>query len=452
MARNFFLGREITGPFKFLKVHRMESETRKALGDIGIEKFSKAGNRSVSEPAGKLSGGERNSALPLRLVTGRRGASVAREGGLPYASGALRQVTIYHQPGRYAAWPALFGIWSWGNEIVVGFGAGYVDPGGGYHARDRSRPIETLQARSTDGGATWHYESFPGHIPGGRGLAVDEHVNEEWKVQPHLDGPHGLIPCPGEIDFTAPGVALMAVKTGLAAGVRSLFYLSDDRCRSWQGPYPLPMFGQTGIAARTDYLIDGPGQALLFLTANKRDGREGRVFCAETGDGGRTFSIRSWIGPEPDGFSIMPASVRLDRRRILVATRRRDRSELNRERRDWIDLYRSDDAGRSWRLIGRPVEDAGFGGNSPTLMRLHDGRLCLTYGLRGAPFGMRASLSDDEGSSWGSPIMLRDGAGNHDLGYPRTVQTADGKVVTIYYFNDDPAGERYLAATLWDPP
>ncbi len=60
--------RELTGPLRVLKVRRMESETRRALGDIGIEKFSETGNRSVSEPVGKLSGGERQSVAIGRAV------------------------------------------------------------------------------------------------------------------------------------------------------------------------------------------------------------------------------------------------------------------------------------------------------------------------------------------------------------------------------------------------
>jgi len=63
---------------------------------------------------------------------------------------------------------------------------------------------------------------------------------------------------------------------------------------------------------------------------------------------------------------------------------------------------------------------------------------CLTYGLRREPFRMRATLSEDAGRSWSDLSCCAPGAGYHDLGYPRTVQNA--------------AGERYLAATLWDPP
>ena len=42
-------------------------------------------------------------------------------------------------------------------------------------------------------------------------------------------------------------------------------------------------------------------------------------------------------------------------------------------------------------------------------------------------------------------------AGTWDLGYPRTVQRLDGKIVTAYYFNDRQQDLRYIAATIWDP-
>jgi hypothetical protein len=77
--------------------------------------------------------------------------------------------------------------------------------------------------------------------------------------------------------------------------------------------------------------------------------------------------------------------------------------------------------------------------------------VCLTYGYRDPPFGMRARLSEDGGVTWGPERVLRDDAGCHDLGYPRTVQRPDGTIVTVYYFNDRPDGERYIAATLWKP-
>ena len=117
----------------------------------------------------------------------------------------------------------------------------------------------------------------------------------------------------------------------------------------------------------------------------------------------------------------------------------------------WIDLYASDDDGETWQVVNRPVPDTGKGGNPPAMIRLRDGRLCLTYGYRDPPYGMCARLSGDDGRTWGIEIVLRDGGGSHDIGYPRTVQRADSKVVTVYYWTDEPDGERYIAATLWQP-
>ena len=211
------------------------------------------------------------------------------------------------------------------------------------------------------------------------------------------------------------------------------------------------MYGQTGIAARTDYLVSGPRECTIFLTASKPSGDEGRVFCARTIDGGRTFDFLSWIGPEPDGYAIMPASLRLSKSRILCAIRCRGARKDSSPAESWIDLYASDDNGKTWAYLNRPVPRTGKGGNPPALTRLRDGRLCLTYGYRDAPFNICARLSRDSGQTWPEEILLRGSAGNHDIGYTRTVQRSDGKMVTVCYFNDHPDAERYIAATIWEP-
>ncbi|NJN83291.1 MAG: exo-alpha-sialidase [Caldilineaceae bacterium] len=319
-----------------------------------------------------------------------------------------------------------------------------------FHPRDKSRPFVAMQARSLDGGRTWQVDETPCRTPGGRSLSADEHVLPEHQLSTALDQEDGIRPPPDGIDFAHPDFALMCARTGLTAGARSWFYASTDRCRSWQGPYALPSFDQSGIAARTDYVVEGPSSCLLFLTAAKPNGDEGRVFCARTEDGGKSFGFVDWVTPEPAGYAIMPASVRLPGGRLLCAVRYRGSRSDGPNAACWIDLFTADDGGAKWRLLARPVADTGFGGNPPTLTRLADGRLCITYGFRAEPFGIRAVISEDDGQSWGAPIVLRADGGNHDLGYPRTVQRPDGKLVTVYYFNDRPDGERYIGATLWD--
>ena len=225
----------------------------------------------------------------------------------------------------------------------------------------------------------------------------------------------------------------------------SRFCYSTDRGHHWEGPFRLPLFGQPGIAARTDYVVNGPDDCMLFLTASKANRQEGRPLCVRTTDGGKSWRFVSWIGPEPRGFAIMPATVRVGSRELLTAIRRHD------GQKHWIETYRSLDDGASWTLDEVPAPDLGEG-NPASLIRLNDGRLCLTYGHRAAPFSIRARLSRDRGHHWDGEIVLRGDGGGRDMGYPRSVQRPDGKIVTVYYFWDRQTGpERYIAATIWDP-
>ena len=350
-----------------------------------------------------------------------------------------KHVKVYYEPGRFGGWPANHGIWSWGNEILVGFSAGYYkDLGPDRHHIDRDKPERHLLARSRDGGETWTIED-----PAAAGYLL-----------PQGDALHGTeLPsvaieeaadCPGGIDFTHTDFAMTLRMDDTDAGT-SRFYYSYDRGGSWQGPFRLPDFGTPGIAARTDYIVRGKHKCIAFLTAAKSNGKEGRPLCVETIDGGKTWRLVSSIGPEPEGFAIMPASVLLSETDLLVVLRRREGPKR------FLSAYASHDAGRSWEYLNDPVGDLGEG-NPPSLVMLQDGRLCLTYGYRAAPFSMRARLSGDGGQTWGPEIMLREDGANRDMGYPRSVQRPDGKVVTVYYFNDEKTGpERYIAATIWDP-
>ena len=368
----------------------------------------------------------------------------------------MKHITVFKEQQRYAGWPANYGMWNWDDEIVLSFVVGHHKTNGDFHARDTSKPFTTEQARSVDGGLTWAVSPFPGETPGGRALSADEHMNKGMGIgDVDLDS---ILDIPAEpINFEHPDFALICAKTGLGAGVRSFFYTSYDRCRSWQGPYKLPMFGQTGVAARTDLIVEGPRQALFFLTANKQDGHEGRVFCARTKDGGKTFEFVSFIHDEPEGngFGIMPASLKLSDGRVLVAVRYRGGDRREGQDRSWIDLFSSNDGAESWAHVATPVsfEELGHNGNPATLSQLRDGRLCLIYGNRDAPYTICAKLSDDDGATWGDEITLRDGGGSYDIGYPRTVIRPDGKVVTGYYFNEQKGGDgpRFVEVTLWQP-
>ena len=67
------------------------------------------------------------------------------------------------------------------------------------------------------------------------------------------------------------------------------------------------------------------------------------------------------------------------------------------------------------------------------LLRLRDDRILMTYGHRRAPYGNQARVSADNGKSWSDPMIVSgDGIGG-DLGYPSTVELADGTLLTVWY-------------------
>jgi sialidase-1 len=89
----------------------------------------------------------------------------------------------------------------------------------------------------------------------------------------------------------------------------------------------------------------------------------------------------------------------------------------------------SRDGGRTW----SEPHSIGVWGLPSHLLKLHDGRLLMSYGHRRPPFGNQARLSTDHGKTWGAPLVLSaDGMGG-DLGYPSTVELGDGTLLTVWY-------------------
>ena len=89
----------------------------------------------------------------------------------------------------------------------------------------------------------------------------------------------------------------------------------------------------------------------------------------------------------------------------------------------------SSDGGKTW---SKP-HTIGVWGIPSFLMRLKDDRLMMTYGHRRVPLGVQARLSTNNGGTWSEPIVLYGDGVSGDLGYPSTVQQADGSLLTVWY-------------------
>lgn len=340
-----------------------------------------------------------------------------------------RHVIVYDESGRFAGWPANNGIWSWGDEILVGFVSAAYQKKELHHSVDETQPALNLLSRSIDGGETW--------------------VTED--PEPFVGDGDPVLPRTGDIDFGHPDFAMRC------NGPR--FYISYDRGKTWQGPHELPDFGRKKLTSRTDYLITGPRSCLFFLSTEEDSVQarmQDRAFCATTTDGGASFSFLAWMTESATIRSVMPSTVQISDGHLVSALRRRfDQTFSDRPRLEsnWIDAYESRNSGRTWDFLSK-VADTDMhkrNGNPPSLVRLSDSRLCVTYGYRAVPYGIRAKLSQDNGTTWSEEIHLRDDAATWDIGYTRSVQGSDGKIVTIYYYSTEGRPEQHIAATIWEP-
>jgi hypothetical protein len=106
-----------------------------------------------------------------------------------------------------------------------------------------------------------------------------------------------------------------------------------------------------------------------------------------------------------------------------------------------LEIYSSEDFGTSWTSKGLATMPEQMPAH---LLKLEDGRIMLTYGIRNKGYyGVGARMSKDGGESWSQPVFLIDFEISTDGGYPSCVQLKDGTIVTAYYSNKIPSHNRY---------
>lgn len=343
-----------------------------------------------------------------------------------YAEG--KNVIVYYEPGRFAAWPANGGVWSWGNEILLSFSRAYFKENEYHHAIDRTKPFSRVLSRSIDGGESW---------------VLDDTIslNNEKAIKTNTE----------KINYSASGFALR--------NTNNRYSYSYDKGKTWKGSFTYPNFGLGDLTARTDYLVKDENECLIFTSAKVEKVQaalQDRAMCIKTSDGGLNYEFVSWMSELDSIRSVMPATVRIDTNHLVSALRRRldpPKGQKYGLPRNWIDVYDSHDNGKSWQFLHKIANtDSGIrNGNPPSMVRLENGTLCVIYGYRGLPYGIHARISSDNGKTWTKEIVLRDDATSWDLGYSRSVVREDGKVVSAYYYSTEKHPERHIAATIWDP-
>ena len=218
-----------------------------------------------------------------------------------------------------------------------------------------------------------------------------------------------------------------------AAEMGSWAMVSADAGETWGAPIRVPVSAPHGPIR----LNSGD---LLYVGkryGSWRDMSEGDIQACRGTEGGHSWSTVGTVPVLPrtvgDNYH-EPHVVELPSGNLIGAIRVENGGGVDLDR-DFgivdfsIVMTESADGGLNWSV----PEPLGFHGSPPHLLRHSSGVLLLTYGYRRAPYGQRVALSHDDGATWDHDWIIRDDGPDGDLGYPSTVELADGSLFTVCY-------------------
>ncbi len=370
--------------------------------------------------------------------------------------------TVYRRENEFCSWPFTSGFWENGDgTLIANFATRNVTYDSGDAIRhdvlgQNSSNPRTITVRSHDRGVTWDGENpqvnmMAGPGGAGAGLARDEMPTAFAEA----------------VDYHDPNVLLSSGTMGgfATGGTNATAQLSRDGGKSWGPTIRVPLDHLPATTGVHSTLVRPDGRMLMFLFSIEKDSSNRRPLVYGSTNGGREFHFMSYIVPKRDPWGqadgdyddpsvafvghrwFYPRGYMLPNGRIICVVRcQRDPTGVM-----WSEVYHSDDGGETWGFLSR-INDFG----APcSLVIMPDGRVVAIYGYRLMPSGIRASVSEDGGKSWGPEIIVRDDGGSWDLGYPNAWAVDGSTVGTLYYFNSkhDPVqangGVRHIARSLF---
>lgn len=377
-----------------------------------------------------------------------------------------RDSVIFKQEGSYSCFPGLAQLSD--GRLVVPFTQRDWPT---HHAPGRLRVFT-----SPDGGESWQETQDTSLSPlwkGARGNFRRVLADGSWLVA----GTSGwdMLPSTERAQREAQGYCTHDHESD-----PDLFYLSRrdftisksrDGGTTWQRQtIPAPEDMVTFHSFRGIVLKDGTLLVPIGGSAHKPglnlrtlEGAARRQYMARSTDGGETWELAQMIEDPQGQYTEEVALVELRDGRVLALARVQGLGDTG-----YLWQQASVDGGQTWseavetRIWGYPAH----------LLQLQDGRLLCSYGYRREPAGIRAVVSNNGGWSWDladERILRDDGgtpaqawsaadlklfktkaglAGAPDLGYPRSIQLADGTIFSVYYFTAKD-GITHVAATKW---
>ena len=373
---------------------------------------------------------------------------------------------LYWDDARYSSFPTV--VKGDRDELWVGFNWNSHTP--------LARGVEGAahsHSGGLAGGATGHVELFS---PDGGGNWFEEGKDDQYRECPETlrsavlsDGtqirisrPVNTYPPERREEFARRGFAVeefperIHVEHSLQMS-RKRPGASDWESRLLRSDAELPFFAliRNGVDLKSCVLADDAIVHQVYGSASAGDPFRAWVLRSE--DGGDTWEMVTMAydgGEHPFNESSLLA---LPNGRIVAMVRTSSGSKAIPPEEKYLFQTHSDDGGKTW----SEVKKTEMWGYPPHLLLLSSGDVLCSYGYRRAPYGVRACLSRDGCETWeiADEIALRDdglttdgkvtGKGTPaDLGYPRTVELADGSLFTAYYMT---LGDSvtHVAATRW---
>ncbi len=350
---------------------------------------------------------------------------------LPARVPGTQDVVVYKKPGVYACFPSLYKAED--GSLVTSFGTrvrrSHIDGTGGGAAYT-----------SKDGGYTWQALEGPRPIDpayrcGDGSLVFADAFG--WRQ----------VPAERRKEFESRDITVRDVKPGVVAYLQGArVRRSTDNGETWQQEeLTLPAHRSLMTYRRVDRGSFPDGFHAVSIYGQLREQTRTRPFLLRSADDGKSWWFLPIVSAPEIDLDLNETALAMNAAGDLVAMIRTQPPGGG-----YLHTAVSTDRGITW----EPVRKTELWGYPAHLLRLRDGRMLCSYGYRRAPMGIRAALSED-GRSWdpANELILRcDGMHTgSDLGYPISVETEPGKIVTIYYMTNED-GTTHIALTHWHVP